>query len=139
MSLIDADLLQLIGHGSTGDPDLPDGRHLRWIFHRLRGFPRSGFRLRRRPSLLGLDFEKQVPQVVTVHSQLTRRAELGTGQRRRFANGLTVFKAGGFAVGPATAGGEPVLRIDAQPVDLGFGVEGTAPPASAETLSNPAA
>src|SRR5262245_29731848 len=139
MSLIDPNLLQLIGLGSTGDPDIADGRHLRWIFHRLLGFPRSGFRLARRPSLLTIDFNMPPPGTPTVRSQLTRKSELGSGTRVRFPSGLTISKDGGFVFGPADSGGQPLLRLDQRPVSLDFGVEGITPPTSGELLSNPAA
>ena len=101
MSLIDPNLLQLIGLGSKGDQDLPDGRHLRWVFHRLLGFPRTGFRLTRRRSLLNIDFDAPPQGTPPVKSQLARQLELGTGVRRRFTSGLTVSKVGGFTYGPA--------------------------------------
>lgn len=136
MSLIDPNLLQLIGLGSQGDHDLADGRHLRWMFHRLLGFPRTGFLLMRRPSLLTSDFNPQQPGMPVVHSVLTRRAELGTGNRFRYTQGLTVSKADGFDFGPPESGGQPLLRIGGKPVVLEFGQEGTPPSGD---LSNPAA
>ena len=139
MSLLDPNLLQLVGLGSSGDLDIPDGRHLRWIFHRLLGFPRSGFRLSRRPSMVAMDFDAPVAGSPPVRAQLTRRLELGTGARVRFPSGLTLSQAGGFAYGPAVSGGEPLLRIDARPVTLDFGPEGLSPPAAGELRSNPVA
>lgn len=139
MSLIDPNLLQLIGLGSTGDRDLPDGRHLRWIFHRLLGFPRSGFKLMRRPSLLALDFDAPSQGSPPVNAQLTRQLELGNGARIRFASGLTVSKAGGFVYGPADSGGQLLLKLDDRIVSLDFGAEGTPIPTAGELLSNPAA
>ena len=139
MSLLDPNLLQLVGLGSSGDPDLPDGRHLRWIFHRLLGFPRSGFRLSRRPSLVAMDFDAPAAGSPPVRAQLTRRLELGTGARVRFPTGLTVSQAGGFAYGPAVAGGEPLLRIDSRPVSLDFGAEGPSPASAGQLASNPVA
>ena len=79
VSLIDPNLLQLIGLGSKGDQDLPDGRHLRWIFNRLLGFPRTGFRLTRRPSLLTIDFDAPPQGTPPIRSELTRQLELGRG------------------------------------------------------------
>jgi hypothetical protein len=139
MSLLDPNLLQLVGLGSSGDLDIPDGRHLRWIFHRLLGFPRSGFRLSRRPSMGAMDFDAPVAGSPPVRAQLTRRLELGTGARVRFPSGLTLSQAGGFAYGPAVSGGEPLLRIDARPVMLDFGPDGLSPPAAGELRSNPVA
>jgi hypothetical protein len=139
VSLIDPNLLQLIGLGSKGDQDLPDGRHLRWIFNRLLGFPRSGFRLTRRPSLLTIDFDAPPQGTPPIRSQLTRQLELGGGARTRFPSGLTVSKAVGFAYGPADSGGSPLLRLDDRVVALDFGAEGTPIPVAGELLSNPAA
>ncbi|HYQ03289.1 MAG TPA: hypothetical protein VER96_31660 [Polyangiaceae bacterium] len=139
MSIIDPNLLQLVGLGAQGDADLPDGRHLRWLFHRLLGFPRTGFRLARRPSLLGVNFEAPPPGSPPVRAQLTRQAELGAAARVRFPSGLTVSKAGGFVFGPATSGGQSLLRIDEAGLALDFGAEGATPPTSGELLSSPAA
>lgn len=139
MSLIDPNLLQLIGLGSTGDPDVADGRHLRWLFHRTLGFPRTGFKLTRRPSLVKLNFEAPPPGTPPIRSQLTRQTELGTGARMRFASGLTVSKEGGFVFGPAESGGQPLLRLDTRLVSVDFGAEGSPPPTSGELMSNPAA
>ncbi len=139
MSLIDPNLLQLIGLGSKGDQDLPDGRHLRWVFHRLLGFPRTGFRLTRRRSLLNIDFDVPPQGTPPVKSQLARQLELGTGVRRRFTSGLTVSKVGGFTYGPADSGGSLLLKLDERLVSLDFGVEGTSVPVAGELLSNPAA
>jgi hypothetical protein len=111
MSLIDPNLLQLIGLGSEGDADIADCRHLRWIFHRLLGFPRTGFRLTRRPSLLTMNFDAPPPGSPAVRAQLTRQAELGSGGRIRFPSGLSVSKTGGFFFGPADSGGQPLLRL----------------------------
>ena len=138
MSLIDPNLLQLIGLGSTDDRDLPDGRHLRWIFHRLLGFPRTGFRLMRRPSLLTIDFDAPPQGTPPIKAQLTRQLELGTGARTRFASGLTVSKAGGFTDGPADSGGQLLLKLDNRVVSLDFGGEGASIPTAGELLSNPA-
>jgi hypothetical protein len=139
MSLIDPNLLQLVGLGSTGDADIADGRHLRWVFHRLLGFPRTSFRLTRRPSLLAIDFNAPPPGTPPIRSQLTRQVELGSGSRIRFPSGLTVSKTGGFVYGPADSGGQPLLRLDDRPMSLDFGAEGSPMPTSGELLSNPVA
>lgn len=49
---INPSLLQLAALGIEDDAYLPDGRHLRWSFSPDLGFPRTGFRLVRRPSPL---------------------------------------------------------------------------------------
>lgn len=56
---VNPSLLQLGALGIKDDHYLPDGRHLRWTFSPDLGFPRSGFRLVRRPSPLPWDPKRQ--------------------------------------------------------------------------------
>lgn len=132
--MIDPNLLQLIGLGSIDDPDIDDGRHLRWMFHRLLGFPRTGFELRRRPSLVDSDFNPHEPGMPSLYVQPTRQPNLGTGTRIRFSNGLTVSKVDGFTYGPPES--SSALTIAGKPLKLDFGAEGSPP---REPRSNPAA
>ncbi|HYI12140.1 MAG TPA: hypothetical protein VEK57_24010 [Thermoanaerobaculia bacterium] len=132
MSWIDPNLLQLIGRGTRDDEQVPDGRHLRWFFGRLLGFPRSGFLLRRHPSYATANWDA-TPADPLIRQQWLTAADLGTGFSRRFPSGLTVSHAGGFSYD----GG--ILRLDANPVNLDFGPEGAAPPfPPGPELSNPA-
>ena len=92
VSLIDPNLLQLIGLGSKGDQDLPDGRHLRWIFHRLLGFPRTGFRL-------------------------TQATEPADHRFRRAAAGHAARQVAAHATARARHGGAPAVPIGAYRVE----------------------
>ena len=136
MTLIDPNLLQLVGLGSEGDRDIADGRHLRWIFNRALGFPRSGFRLLRRLSLVGADFANLPADAPPIRAEQTDAAHLGAGPQVRFASGLTVGNSGGFGFGPAPA---RALRLDPHPVVLALGAEGALPPIEPGAWSNPAA
>jgi hypothetical protein len=133
MSWIDPNLLQLIGRGTRGDDQVPDGKHLRWFFGRLLGFPRSGFLLRRHPSYATANWDTTPPDPL-IRRQLLTSAALGAGSVRRYPSGLTVRDAGGFVYDANN------LRLDATPVTLDFGPEGpgpTFPPG--QLMSNPAA
>jgi hypothetical protein len=134
-SWIDPNLLQLFGLGLQTDALVPDGRHLRWFPGRLLGFPRSGFRLRRRPSYAIGQWPAADP---LIRLQRTSQAELVAGTSRRFPNGITVGHATGFAYEAVTTG-SPLLRVDDVPVTLDFGPEGSPPFAPGPGLSNPAA
>lgn len=132
MSWIDPNLLQLIGRGTHGDEQVPDGKHLRWFFGRLLGFPRGGFLLRRHASYATAKWDTS-PADPLIRLQLLTSG-LGSGSTHRFPSGLTVGHAGGFAYDG------DLLRLDATPVTLDFGPEGpgpTFPPGPG--LSNPAA
>ncbi|HEX6095356.1 MAG TPA: hypothetical protein VF432_03445 [Thermoanaerobaculia bacterium] len=131
MSWIDPNLLQLIGRGTRDDEQVPDGKHLRWFFGRLLGFPRSGFLLRRHPSYATADWDPADP---LIREQFLTSGALGPGVTRRFPSGLTVSKAGGFVYDT------DYLRLDGTPVMLDFGPEGPGPVfPPGPLLSNPAA
>jgi hypothetical protein len=137
---IDPNLLQLIGLGTDGDLYAPDGRHLRWFFGRLLGFPRTGFRLRRSESPLTPARWKTVATTGDVlRSQLLSEAVVGHFFHR-FPNGLTVSKEGGLAYQTIEPGPDAFVRVDAKPVRLDFGHEGPADtPPSGPAATNPAA
>lgn len=131
MSWIDPNLLQLIGRGTRGDEQVPDGKHLRWFFGRLLGFPRSGFLLRRHESYVNADWNAPDP---LIRRQNLTSTELGGGSSRRYPSGLTVGHAGGFTYDAGN------LRLDTTPVNLDFGPEGPGPVFSpSRFLANPAA
>lgn len=133
MSWIDPNLLQLIGRGTRDDEQVPDGKHLRWFFGRLLGFPRSGFLLRRHASYATANWDT-TPADPLIRQQFLTSGALGTGATRRFPSGLTVSHAGGFAYDT------DILRLDTTPVLLDFGPEGAGPVfPPGELLSNPAA
>jgi hypothetical protein len=135
---VDPNLLSLVGLGLADDPDVPDGRHLRWFFGRYVGFPRSGFRLSRHPSLANAAWDSSPPDPL-LRSQLTGEADVGPGLTRRFESGLTISKAGGFAYEALGTPSAP-MRVDTQPVILDFGPEGPGPSfPPGPMLSNPAA
>ena len=92
---IDPNLLQLVGLGTKADPYLADGRHLRWFFGRMLGFPRSGFILRRRRSPFG-DLKTLRPLLPFMGKQSTTESALGTGARVHFDSGITISKTDGF-------------------------------------------
>ena len=136
---VDPNLLSLVGLGLAADPDVPDGRHLRWFFGRYVGFPRSGFRLSRHKSLVDAAWDAPNPDPL-IHAQPTSQADVGLGLTRRFPSGLTISKAGGFTYQSVASGSPSLLRLDAQAVTLDFGPSGpgpTFPPGPG--LSNPAA
>jgi hypothetical protein len=135
---VDPNLLSLVGLGLVDDPDVPDGRHLRWFSGRYVGFPRSGFRLTRHPSLVDADWDSPTTDPLP-RDQPTGEADIGPGLTRRFPSGLTISKAGGFVYQTVGTPSAP-MRIDDQPVVLDFGPEGPGPPFPAgPNLSNPAA
>jgi len=135
---IDPNLLQLVGLGTKDDVYLQDGRHLRWFFGRLLGFPRTGFELQRTPSPITPQRWNEIAAAGDVlRFQELSQAIVGPF-RHRFANGLTVSKEGGL-VYQATDSGS-FVRVDAKPVRLDFGHEGpSATPPSGPAASNPAA
>jgi len=118
-------LLQLIGLGTAQDAYLPDGRHLRWFMHRELGFPRSGFRLRRRPGLAPWN-EKRARATGILREQhfyegaVQPVGQTGTGGVR-LANGLVIenFQALQQQAAPPWPGLYP--RLTDQPLTLGFG------------------
>lgn len=131
MSWIDPNLLQLIGQGTHDDEQVPDGKHLRWFFGRLLGFPRSGFLLSRHPTYAFANWDTFDP---LIRQQSLTSAALGPGASRRYPSGLTVSHAGGFEYDT------DYLRLDATPVMLDFGPEGPGPSfPPGPLLSNPAA
>lgn len=135
---VDPNLLSLVGLGLMDDPDVPDGRHLRWFFGRYVGFPRSGFWLTRHPSLANAAWDSPTPDPL-LRTQLTGQAEVGLGLTRRFPSGLTVSKAGGFTYQAVGTSSVP-MRVDTQPVTLDLGPEGPGPSfPPGPMLSNPAA
>ncbi|HYG61426.1 MAG TPA: hypothetical protein VEL74_02490, partial [Thermoanaerobaculia bacterium] len=109
--IIDPNLLQLVGLGIQGDPYLLDGRHLRWFFGRMLGFPRSGFRLRRRRN--ARDFEGLVD---FIRRQSLTQAAL----TQPLTLGVRVSKHKGLVFQPAFPNDGPALRVDEQPVWLDF-------------------
>lgn len=123
---IDPNLLQLVGLGTAGDPYLQDGRHLRWFFGRLLGFPRSGFHLRRHRAPFGSDAEvtKQVLNLMGL--QEMSEAQLDGGNAKRFPGGITVEKQDGFTY-TALPSGARYLRIDGKPITLSFGPQDPLP------------
>lgn len=131
MSWIDPNFLQLIGRGTRDDEQVPDGKHLRWFFGRLLGFPRGGFLLRRHASYATANWDAPDP---LIRRQLLTSTELGPGSFRRYPSGLSVRHAGGFVYDGNH------LRLDATPVMLDFGPEGPGPVfPPGPFLSNPAA
>jgi hypothetical protein len=133
MSWIDPNLLQLIGRGTRGDEQVPDGKHLRWFFGRLLGFPRRGFLLRRHASYATANWDA-TPADPLILRQSLHATDLGNGSSRRYPSGLTVSQTGGFVYN------EGYLRIHATPVNLDYGAEGATPiPPPSRFLSNPAA
>ncbi|WP_336361458.1 hypothetical protein [Haladaptatus sp. ZSTT2] len=60
-------LLQLAALGIEADDYLADGHHLRWTFSSDLGFPRSGFKLVRRPSPLPWDPKRRDVRVRRAH------------------------------------------------------------------------
>lgn len=117
---INPKLLQLVGLGTAGDPYLPDGRHLRWFFGRLLGFPRSGFLLARHRAPFGSD-QQTTKELIGAMSQLiTSQPVLDGGSMRRFSSGITVEKASGFTYSTGSDGVK-YLKIDNRPITLSFG------------------
>lgn len=121
--IVDPNLLQLVGLGTKGDPYLLDGRHLRWFFGRLLGFPRSGFRLRRRRS--ARDFDGEAAKFVR-HQHLTQAALASP-----LTPGLRVDKRGGLVFQTAFPSDSPGLRVDSQPVWLDFVADAAPEPMAA--------
>lgn len=126
---IDPNLLQIIGLGTSGDPYLVDGRHLRWFSGRVLGFPRSGYRLLRRPSPIDWDPELLQAQGV-LRSQGTRRDLIQAADTaqfladgRRLRSGLTVRRTGGLIYRQVYPGVDPFLQVDKTDVTLDFGPE----------------
>jgi hypothetical protein len=133
MTWIDPNLLQLIGRGTRDDEQVPDGKHLRWFFGRLLGFPRRGFLLRRHASYATANWDAE-PADPLIRRQFLTSTELGPGSFRRYPSGLSVSHAGGFVYDANN------LRLDTAPVMLDFGPEGAGPVfPPGEFLSNPAA
>lgn len=112
---IDPTVLQLAGLGTTTDPYLHDGRHLRWFFGRMLGFPRSGFRLFRRRS--PFDNAPDLRRLLLLMGgQITSRPQLGDGSAMTFASGCGISKANGFRY--STVNGQELLRVDANAVTI---------------------
>src|SRR5690349_24192035 len=109
--IIDPNLLQLVGLGIQGDPYLLDGRHLRWFFGRMLGFPRSGFRLRRRRS--ARDFEGLID---FIRRQSLTKAAL----TQPLTLGVRVSKRKGLVYQTAFPNDAPALRVDEQPIWIDF-------------------
>jgi hypothetical protein len=131
---IDPNLLQIVGLGTKDDPYLVDGRHLRWFFGSLLGFPRSGFLLRRRRCTFH-DFSVRPVAMLSGLSalwgemgneQMSHQA-LGTGSGLRFTSGLSVLKAGGFNFQTLPTGNE-FLNIDNRQITLRIGPADPVPP-----------
>ncbi|HYC91750.1 MAG TPA: hypothetical protein VEO54_21200 [Thermoanaerobaculia bacterium] len=136
---IDPNLLQLVGLGTKDDLYTQDGRHLRWFFGRLLGFPRSGFRLRRTRSPIDPQRWKEIEGAGVGRSQLLSQALVGPFTRR-FPNGLTVSKEGALVYTTVPTDGGSYVTIDSKPVRLGFGHEGpSATPPLGPAATNPAA
>jgi hypothetical protein len=125
--IVDPNLLQLIALGTDGDRYTPDGRHLRWFFERLLGFPRSGFRLRRRPSARGFDDPALSNLGIIRRQSLTR-----TGLAGPHTPGIAVQKQGGLVYQTAFSADGPALRVDALPVWLDFSTGAAPEPGAAE-------
>lgn len=135
---LDPALLQLVGLGTKDDPYLPDGHHLRWFFGRLLGFPRTGFVLGRRRSLLDLDSEELEGMFNLMGFQFLTSDELDTDvEMQQFQSGLTVRKQGGFVYGSAQFNSSPALVVDGSPILLEIGQQSDADEIQLPT--NPAA
>jgi hypothetical protein len=137
---IDPNLLQLVGLGTKDDLYTPDGRHLRWFFGRLLGFPRSGFRLRRTRSPITPQRWSEIAASGDVaRAQVLSQALVGPFTHR-FPNGLTVSKEGGLVYETVPTDGISYVRLDGRKVRLGFGHEGpSATPPIGPAATNPAA
>lgn len=136
---VDPNLLQLVGLGTNGDPYLQDGRHLRWFFGRLLGFPREGFTLFRRRNPFE-DFTLLRPLLPIMGGQATTEPHLGNLGSLQFASGLGVAKDGGFMYDKPAQADERCLRIDAKPVTLHLGPSDEYPePHIGPTATDPAA
>jgi len=137
---VDPNLLSIVGVGLASDPDVPDGRHLRWFMGAPLGFPRGGFRLRRHVSRALASWDQTTPSDPLIHQQWTSQSDLGPGPNRRFDSGLTVAKAGPFLYGATSPAAVPQLKLDAPPVTFDFGITGpgTGPFPPGPMLSHPA-
>jgi hypothetical protein len=130
-------MLSLLGLGTNGDPYAQNGRHLRWFFGPMLGFPRSGFLLRRRVSPLGWH-DPVLAGSGLIRTQLTSQGALGTSPQR-FPSGITVAKRNGFTYVTTTVPGlPPLLKIEgAFPVTFDFGHLGLSeqPPEGPDAVS----
>ncbi|HEX8169934.1 MAG TPA: hypothetical protein VF824_05270 [Thermoanaerobaculia bacterium] len=134
---IDPNVLQLVGLGTAGDPYLPDGRHLRWFFGRYLGFPRSGFRLRRRRS--PFDPNGRAEEVKQrMGSLATTKAVVGTSQWAQFG-GIGLSQEGGFQYTKPSGSADPLLRITKKPLTIRLLPDNPSPaPHFGPALTNPA-
>ncbi|MFZ2472640.1 MAG: hypothetical protein WAW52_11960 [Methanothrix sp.] len=121
---IDPNLLQMVGLGTIDDPYMQNGRHLRWFFERLLGFPRTGFHLMRRPCPFH-DPKALRPLLTAMGLEKTTENELGTAHGlRSFESGLTISKLDGFtfiSVSDPAIEEYPILKIDSKPITMHLG------------------
>jgi hypothetical protein len=137
---IDPNLLQIVGLGTKDDLYTQDGRHMRWFFGRLLGFPRSGFGLRRTRSPITPQRWNEIAAAGDVLRSQTLSQALVGPFTHRFPNGLTVSKESGLVYQTVPTDGGSYVRVDSKPVRLGFGHEGPSPiPPVGPAAANPAA
>jgi hypothetical protein len=123
---IDPQLLQLVALGTSDDPYLQDGRHLRWFFGRLLGFPRSGFLLRRHRAPFGSDPDVTKRLMGLMGRVITSEPVLDGGSSWHFPSGITIEKEGAFSYSPGSDGVR-YLKIDKRRITISFGPQGTVP------------
>lgn len=114
-TVVDPIALQLVGTGVTDDHYLRDGRHLRWTFGSDMGFPRSGFRLYRRPS----PPEVSPKEVFAVRRSPKLETQVENG-RIRTSNGLRVNRPDGVSVDDSNEG----VELNQKPLSVRFAESG---------------